>query len=42
MFHAEDIPGEGDTIVIGDYTFTVMEAAQNKVETVKMHRKPMI
>lgn len=42
MFHAEDIPGEGDTIVIGDYTFTVMEAAQNKVETVKMHRKPMV
>lgn len=39
MFQAEDIPAEGDVIVVGDYTFTVMEAAQNKVETVKLHLK---
>lgn len=41
MFHAEDIPAENDVILIGNYTFTVTEASQNKVEVVKLHRKPI-
>lgn len=40
IHHAEDIPGVNESFVIGGYRVTVTDAAENKINTVKIERLP--
>ncbi|MDP5078329.1 MAG: hemolysin family protein [Nonlabens sp.] len=40
VFETEDIPEEGDTVDIENYTFTILETSYNKIDLVHLKIKP--